>query len=101
MVTDKKFTKGKWIIKAQNCFLSDITTEDGVRIAETKSYGVGFNDATEKEQKANAKLIAAAPELFEVSLMAFNLCNRIMNPTNQELKELKKLALSAIKKATE
>lgn len=61
-----KFTKGEWKIDADRYDLEDtIITDKGVRIAEVKSFGEGFNDAPCEERAANSKLIAAAPEMFE------------------------------------
>lgn len=99
MVTDKKFTKGEWFVKERCNFESEIRTSDGIRIALTKSYGDGFNDATEEEAEANAKLIAAAPELLEVSMKCLQWCNSAMSP--KFVNELRIQAESAIKKATE
>lgn len=62
-----KFTKGEWKIDADRHDLEDtIITDKGVRIAEVKSFGEGFNDAPCEERAANSKLIAAAPEMYKV-----------------------------------
>lgn len=69
-----KHTKGEWVVKSSketNNLYSMIYSED-VRIAEVKSYGNDncFNDATYTEKEANAKLIAAAPDLLEALIEA-------------------------------
>ena len=64
-----KHTQGKWEIKENGTEFESTIYSEGVRIAEVKSFGNGngmFNDATVEERIANAKLIAAAPELLEV-----------------------------------
>jgi hypothetical protein len=71
-----KHTKGKWIIestKDTNSLYSMIYSGE-VRIAEVKSYGKDskFNDATYEEKEANAKLIAAAPEMLEALIVLNN-----------------------------
>jgi len=56
-------TEGKWIIKKVDCNLfSNIYSEHGIRVAEVKSFGnkTPFFDATIKQRKCNAKLIADA-----------------------------------------
>jgi len=60
-------TKGKWIAEQRiNQFEVDILANNK-RVCAVKSYrGKNFNDPTEKEADANAKLIAAAPDLLEV-----------------------------------
>jgi hypothetical protein len=66
-----KHTQGEWLIINNSRFEDAIKNNNGVRIAEVKSYpseenedGFKFNDATVEERVANAKLIAAAPELL-------------------------------------
>jgi hypothetical protein len=63
-----KGTKGDWKITRSSKFETNISCGD-VRIAEAKHYdGSKFNDPTEKEGLANAKLIEAAPELLKESM---------------------------------
>lgn len=60
MKTELGITKGEWEVeKFENEFESTIYS-NGVRIAEAKSFGSGFNDATSNQRIANAKLIAEA-----------------------------------------
>lgn len=58
-----KFTKGPWFveqtIERDDVFL-DICAEDSSVVSD-----VGVNGATEEQRRANAALIASAPELYE------------------------------------
>lgn len=58
-----KFTKGPWFaeqtIERYDVFL-DICAEDSSVVSD-----VGVNGATEEQRRANAALIASAPELYE------------------------------------
>ena len=82
-----KATKGEWKIKNPN-------TEDythiacgKIRIAEVKHYfGRRFpNDPREVEGKANAKLIAAAPDLLKACIHALEMCEDRVTPTENDL----------------
>jgi len=61
-------TKGEWKISREHSY--ETTISSGIiRVAQSKHYNEGDNDWTKndpklKEGKANAKLIAAAPELL-------------------------------------
>ena len=62
-----KHTPGPWLIEAQNCHFGDIATvhntdEKWVTIYAPHWMETGMD---EKEQSANARLIASAPELLE------------------------------------
>lgn len=50
--------------------VSSIYSEDGIYVADVYRGYVGSEDLTEVEQKANARLIAAAPELLDAAIMA-------------------------------
>lgn len=70
-----KGTSGPW--KAvYNCDWEDganatsIYSSDGVYVADVYRGYVGSEDLTEAEQKANARLIAAAPKLLDAAIMA-------------------------------
>lgn len=54
---------------------------------------------TEQEQIANAKLIAAAPELLDACREAYDLAVKLQMPTERELKELSVTLKKAINKA--
>lgn len=65
-------TKGEWKVKERTGpFAVDILANNK-RVCEVKSFGVGFNDPIEEEADANAKLIAAAPELLKALVDANN-----------------------------
>ena len=69
-----KHTPGPWLIEAQNCHFGDIATvhntdEKWVTIYAPHWMETGMD---EKEQSANARLIAAAPELLEALQMLMN-----------------------------
>lgn len=82
-MSEFKGTRGPW--KAvYNCDWEDganatsIYSSDEVYVADVYRGYVGSEDLTEDEQKANARLIAAAPELLEalqdaVDQLKFNL----------------------------
>ena len=107
MVTDKKFTKGIWSIGA-SWNLCVISESIGHVIAEcsVESY------MAEEEMRANAKLIAAAPELFEAIETMIRLkdiylpsgCDNIKEEHRDEMVALLRgfrQMEEAIKKATE
>ena len=91
MVTYKKFTKGEWINLG---YRVDVDIADGLSgICEMSDW------MTEEEMEANAKLIAAAPELLQVSIKCLQWCNSAMSP--EFVNKLRIEAETAIKKATE
>ncbi len=64
-----KGTKGDWIVNLKHGLETDIFCED-IRIAQAKHYNTGEGDWTKNDPIrevgiANAKLIAAAPDLLE------------------------------------
>ena len=98
---DFKGTKGKWISRYNGNYWEvnrEEDFEDGKRLAisvmvfETKDGNLVFSRSG--EAIANAKLIAAAPELLEALL-------NIENDNNSIPKTIWDLRNSAIKKATE
>ena len=97
MVTDKKFTKGIWSIGA-SWNLCVISESIGHVIAEcsVESY------MDEEEMRANAKLIAAAPELFEAITYYFHVLKEVRGENWDKSPDhvLSKM-INAIKKATE
>lgn len=63
-----KGTKGEWIAENRgNKYMLYIHNENGLRVCEVKSFDTSdvYTDPTTKEADANAKLIAAAPELLK------------------------------------
>jgi hypothetical protein len=67
-----KGTKGEWIANYSNELETYISC-NGLRIAEAKHYKNHIlNDPSTEEGRANAKLIAAAPELLRLCLLVHN-----------------------------
>ena len=97
-----RHTKGEWEIKPCDTELYSYIYSGDVRIAEVKSYGKDykfFNDATVEEREANAKLIAAAPNMFE-ALNATKRLNLHNYPQGSIGREVFELINTAINKAT-
>lgn len=77
---DSKFTKGKWEVVYSGIKLYTNIICGEIRIAEVKHYNdpedldnkFFLNDPVFLEGKANAKLIASAPEMFEVLKLILN-----------------------------
>lgn len=85
MITNKKFTKGEWISSG---YRVDVDIADGLSgICEMSDW------MPEEQMEANAKLIAAAPELLEACIEALRFVD-VEEPAYDKLR-------SAIKKATE
>lgn len=90
-----KGTRGKWDLIGTN----DIKV-DGVLIAcALGSYVRGEYEHTD-ECKANAKLIASAPEMLEMLEETFNLMDKLQMPTEFEIAQLRNKLFKLIKKAT-
>lgn len=89
-----KFSKGIWnITTLYDKLCSDIKC-DGKRICQIKHYASLENDPPYEEGLANAKLIAAAPDLLEALL-------NIENDTNTIPDAIWNMRNNAIKKAIE
>lgn len=92
-----KYTKGNWIPEERQTNLEVTIYSNNKRICEVKSYSYeGSNDPTTEEADANAKLIAAAPDLLIAAL-------KIKEEIDTEglLQGSWEQMLVAIKKATE
>lgn len=91
-------TKGEWIAVSNTTLYSMIYSKSGKSIAEVKSYGTEkpFNNPTIKQREANARLIAAAPDLLEACIQLFDYYKSECPIPNLEV--LKK-AQNAIKKS--
>lgn len=83
---ETKHTKGEWIY---NPTYETITDSEGYGIAQP--HGI----RNEEEWEANAKLIAAAPEMLEALIEISQL-----GSTGEDAREMKKIAINAITKAT-
>ena len=95
---EKKFSKGKWEVTDDTgeCFM--IESEDGGLIC-TVHDGSFDDDAIHMDVvEANAKLIAAAPELLEALIALVNGC--LSDSESDKVVSLRK-AKQIIKKATE
>jgi hypothetical protein len=64
-----KYTPGPWVAPKRAAALGDVCTEDGHKVCMLW----GMNSLPEGSPRANARLIAAAPELLEAckELLAF------------------------------
>lgn len=118
---ETKHTKEEWIIKDDHYSIeSTIVSKDGKRIAQVKSYPKKspLNDVSKSERIANAKLIAAAPEMLKAlqCISSFVYDKSVKGCTygdtnydsesavygyNMCLDNLQEIANNAIKKATE
>lgn len=109
---EKKFTKGEWSIDIESDGNIWIITDSSV--AAIANVCSGFNDVTkrykpEDGELANAKLIAAAPEMFKKHDINVELCDELLNAITagkenlalRILAQIKSNSISAIKKATE
>lgn len=89
-----KFTQGKWNYKKYQ-------ESDAYEIQDDKQNHIAtihnMVDSKLKEKEANAKLIAAAPELLEAARM---ISNAISNGSHSGLHTANKAIKAAIKKAT-
>lgn len=59
-----KFTKGEWVV-LDEAFVYALN-DDGVNQFDLTVQGNGDNGASDDELQANARLIAAAPEMYEI-----------------------------------
>lgn len=100
-----KFTKGKWeaLITDKHRQLVDIASEKGV-IARS-FYGDIEPIVTEQEAESNAKLIAAAPDLFKalnsIVLSVKSHPDYVFGKDEDEWHDIISISEKAIKKATE
>jgi len=99
-----KFTPGPWDVK----FRQNVVTKSGRGIATCGGYTT--NDPVEwekvsKENYANAHLIAAAPEMYDVLIWLLHLCHGVSKGgsdvpvTNDEWGQAWRTAMDVISKA--
>jgi hypothetical protein len=83
-----KGTKGKWKIDIRSINLETTIICGKIRVAQAKHYNEGEDDWTKydpilEEGKANAKLIAAAPELLEaLQMVKKSFKNKLIDSTS-------------------
>jgi len=99
---ETKHTKGEWEVSNSQYQSKLFGEHTGFNITANNGQrnvcNVTLNNAVgipEVEREANAKLIAAAPELLEAAII----CNREFDDPNDSIEAFKKLN-NAIKKAT-
>jgi len=95
-----KITKGQWNINEDHS-KSTVLSETGFPIAETSYTAYGNFKRSVDEIKANAKLIAAAPELLWALVAIVDSLENNINPDDLPLYNEIQDAKRAIKKATE
>jgi hypothetical protein len=94
-----KYTPGPWEIKSINFEELQIVSPEYV--IATMETGTLINDEKfEKEQKANALLIASAPDLLEALKMAKEFFELVVMPEGPEEDKIYPAVYEAIKKAT-
>jgi len=94
---ETKHTPGPWETTPG---LTKVTALGGNLIIASGIEGKMEEKRFEEQSIANAKLIAAAPELLMMCESAFNLCNKRAMPTESEINLLKEMLNKVIKKAT-
>jgi len=106
-----KHTKGEWKAEGRDSQFEVDILANGKRICTVKSFpNDAFNDPSEKQADANAKLIAAAPLMFkDIEAYVFRIDEWIEMLKNgaknteviNQLNDFKDFSKELIKKATE
>lgn len=92
---EKKFTKGPWNVDSSGFDLI-ITSIHPFDVVVSK---IGHEDMNEDEIEANAKLIAAAPDLLEALMELFDETCSDFDFENESMSKAEKKAQAAIAKA--
>ncbi len=90
-----KYTQGKWTLRDSVIFIEDSYISIATVHVQKNYEDITFKPIEDVEAKANAQLIAAAPELLE----ALEWICKESFPKNSNMADLKQHALKAIKKA--
>lgn len=98
---ETKFTKGEWSYyqHTPRTFIVGSDKENRQRIIEVIADDCLSNRCSVEEAEANAKLIAAAPDLLEIAMELFKTMSNDSHCVNKYASELMDLD-KAIKKAT-
>lgn len=93
----KKFTPGPWVMKYHGNGVVEVLDGDDLPIVNW----VGFDDSTKtlETRKANALLIAAAPDLLEILKTVLRQLERLRNCNNHAPWQLIEEVSAAIAKA--
>lgn len=97
---EKKFSKGKWVIDSDFITVEVDGIDDVICDFDPEGVWPTVYQRSEEEKDANAKLIAAAPDLLE-ALESFVYEIEKTRSDDNFLEESYHLAKEAIKKATE
>lgn len=92
-----KYTKGEW--KVSERYKTKVLIEEN-KFEEMQEVDIWCKHSQRDKAEANAKLIAAAPDLLEIALEIFNTLSKDTHCVNKYASELMDLH-KAIKKATE
>ena len=95
---EKKFTKGQWVIDSDFITVEVDGIDEVVCDLDPIDVYPTVYQRSEEEKDANAKLIAAAPELLEALIALVNGC--LSDSESDKVVSLRK-AKQIIKKATE
>lgn len=94
---ETKFTKGEWFLK-NRCGGYRIKDNEQRDVCDIYSFASSISD---EEAAANAKLIAAAPDLFEACITVEKMYSEVEKMVDGEVLDMINKVRNAIKKATE
>jgi hypothetical protein len=101
-MSESKFTKGPWLASQTMRVHGAVPSSDGVDICSADNANIGLvywaENGSRSETRANANLIAAAPELLE-ALKACHLQMLQSNNSSEYAEEANQMAIAAIAKA--